>query len=157
MSNYGGVDDSANNIFGSGSKYLFVALAVIPCVALGWMLERRRRRRLDAVVARFMLEEYPELRSAENRVPAYYELAVEDTSPWLTSWTWKDAQPLAAAKLDPGDTAKRPDTHHKTQLSFLINMPRPTTPDGSSTKGRIPDPTAPPEYVLATCDVNSKA
>ena len=92
MSNSGN-DDDPTNIFGSGSKYLFVALAVVPCVALGWMLERRRRRRLDAVVARFMLEEYPELRHVEpDRVPSYYELAIADTAAWLGSWKWQDAQ-----------------------------------------------------------------
>ena len=92
MSNSGNIDGSTVDIFGSGSKFLFVALAVIPCVALGWTLERRRRRRLDAVVARFLLEEYPELRPAEVHVPSYTELAIADTTAWLKSWTWKDAQ-----------------------------------------------------------------
>ena len=84
--------DSVADAFSDGSKFLFVALAVIPCVAFGWMLERRRRRRLDRVVARFLQDEYPELRPAQDPLPTYFELAVEDTTNWLTSWKWRDAQ-----------------------------------------------------------------
>ncbi|KZV74467.1 hypothetical protein PENSPDRAFT_749223 [Peniophora sp. CONT] len=154
MSNSAG---SPADVFGSGSKFLFVAFAVIPCVALGWMLERRRRRRLDAVVARFLEEEYPELRPVENhRIPSYFELAVADTEAWLTSWKWTDAQPLAAAQIVSVDAAKRSSTRHKTQLSFLINMPKAATIADPSAPGYVPQTTGAPEYVLATCDVHSR-
>lgn len=85
-------DGAGVDVFGSGSKFLFVALAVVPCVACGWLLERRRRRRLDAAVARFLQEEYQELRPVEGRVPSYFELAVADTTAWLAGWSWQDAQ-----------------------------------------------------------------